>query len=140
MNNKSKINIYKCGSSARSGSANLSFYRESTINSAFSVHRIFDSVFGTLKQTLETTNVYQKPSTTNNHHTKQQKNTHLSKNLKLYNSKIPKIRKSKNPKLFTSTQSCHFWGDFWISGFSEFRSRCPITVVDKSATCNFCVS
>ena len=70
------------------------------------MHRKSDSVFGTLKNTLETTNVYQKPSTTNKQHTKQQKTLTYQK---ISNAKIPikqtlkfqnsKIQKSKNPKI-----------------------------------------
>ena len=123
------------------------------------MHRESDSVFGTLKKTLETASVYRKPSTTNKQHTKQQHNTHISKNLKLQNSnqqnskipKNPKVQKpknpiiqksknpkSKNPKLFTSTESCNCSWNFgiWIFGFFDFfdfRSRCLVTVMDKWA-------
>ena len=123
------------------------FLRELTVNSAFSVHRKSDSVFGTL-----ITNVHQKPSTTNKQHTTLHKNTHISKNLKLQNSKIkklsnsktsrlqnsripkiqksknpkiqksknPKIQKSKNPKQNARFRSCRKFFDFWIFRFLDF--------------------
>ena len=91
------------------------------------MHRKSDSALGNLKKTLKTVNVYQKPSTTNKQHTKQKKHYRYqqvsnSKIPKLENSKIPKFQDSKNlknPKLFTSTESCMFFG-FWIFGFWDF--------------------
>ena len=109
------------------------------------MHRKSDSVCGTLKKTLETTNVYQKPSQQTNNTQDNTKTLHISKKLKLPNSKHPKIQKSKNlkiknpkiqksknpkiqKKLQDSVDVKKFWifGFFFIFGFLGFWNFCVL--------------
>ena len=64
------------------------------------MHRKSHSVFGALKKTLETTNVYQKQSTTSKQATKQQHKHY--KYPKIQKSKIPKIKNKKYAKIQNS--------------------------------------
>ena len=96
MNKKNNTDIHSCGSSARSSSTNLIF----NVNN----HRKSDSVFGTLKTTLKSYKCI--PEAKHNKQTthKTTKTLHISKSLKLQNSKIknskiPKFQKSKLPKI-----------------------------------------
>ena len=112
------------------------------------MHRKSDSIFGTLEKTLKTYNCI--PEAKHNKQTRHKttKKNYTSQKItnfqiaKLKNSKIPTIQKSqrttiqnsKNPKVFTSTDSCICFGIF---GFLDFRSRCLITVMNKWAKCAF---